>query len=117
LKSFGVNAPIDVWPLLPQYSILAERYNDHFFSSQELLFPSQGEGQDVKWTTYFHRVLLPRLVLSDDVVRNVLRALRGIPCSDHQKAGLSLGHQFAEMTLSETKPFWAPEDMPDRRTV
>ena len=86
-------------------SILAERYNDHFFSSQELLFPSQGEGQDVKWVTYFHHVLLPHLVLNDG-------ALRGIPCSDHRKAGLSLSHQFAEMTLPETKPLWAPEDVP-----
>lgn len=101
--------PVDLWPLLRQFEVLTERYVDAFFSSQDALFPNPGDEQDVRWSRYFHHVLLPHLLQNDELVRNVLRAVRALPCNDSPGAASAVGQYFAEMTLPETAPTWGPE--------
>lgn len=113
LTSFGVDASVDLWPLIAPFGVLTERYVAQFFSPQECLFPSLIEQQDQKWIRYFHHVLVPHLIASDEVVRNVLRAVRALPSHQPDQAAIALSQYFAEMTLPESKPLWAPEDAVD----
>lgn len=110
LTVFGVSSSVDVWPLLSPFSVLAERYVEHFFTPQAGLFPNPSEQQDERWSRYFYHVLVPHLVIEDEVVRNVLRAVHALPCKKPDDAATSLTHYFNEMTLPESRPAWAPED-------
>jgi hypothetical protein len=110
LGSFGVDAPVDVWPLLTPFSVLTERYATQLFSPQESLFQVPSEKQDEKWG---HHILVPHLIASDEVVRNVLRAVRALPSQHPEQAAVALSQHFTEMTLPDTSPPWAPEDAVD----
>ena len=55
-----------------------------------------------------HHQLVPGLVANDDVVRSVLRAVGGLPCSNPQEAARVLCHHLSEMTLPDCLPGWAP---------
>jgi len=109
LRSVGTETRIDLWPLLNPFMVLAERYVAAFFSPQDALFPVPGGKEDERWSRYFHHVLLPHLLQHDELVRNVLRAVHALPCNDPQGAANAVGHFFAELTLPETAPLWAPE--------
>lgn len=109
LRSVGADTRIDLWPLLNPFMVLAERYVGTFFSPQDALFPAPDGKADECWSRYFHHVLLPYLLQQDELVRNVLRAVRALPCNDPQGAANAVGHFFAELTLPETAPLWAPE--------
>jgi len=111
LNSFSVDAPIDIHPLLDPFSILAERYIEEYFSPQKNLFPALEQEQDVKWGHYYHQVLMPHLLANDDIVRNVLRAVRAIPSKKPQEAVIALKQHFIEMTFPEMPPPWAPENI------
>jgi hypothetical protein len=113
LSSFGVDAGVDPWPLLGPFTVLAERYVERFFSPQDNLFQDPMERQDEKWGKYFHHVLVPHLLTNDEVVRNVLRAVRALPSQQPEQAAIALSQYFAETTLPETRPLWAPEDIVD----
>tara|TARA_A100001391_G_scaffold65342_1_gene40931 strand:+ start:22000 stop:22479 length:480 start_codon:yes stop_codon:yes gene_type:complete len=113
LTAFGVSSSVDVWPLLSPFSVLAERYVEHFFSPQAGLFPDPAEQQDERWNRYFYHVLVPHLVIEDEVVRNVLRAICALPCRQPDEAAMALTHYFSEMTLPESRPPWDPEDNVD----
>ena len=113
LHAMGAETAVDVWPLLRPFEVLTERYIAAFFTPQDALFPNPGDGQDVRWSRYFHHVLLPHLLQNDELVRNVLRAVRALPCNDSQAAAGTLAQLFSEMTLPETAPAWAPEDILD----
>lgn len=109
LRSVGINTRIDLWPLLNPFVVLAERYIAAFFSPQGVLFPAPDGKEDERWSRYYHHVLLPHLLQQDELVRNVLRAVHALPCADPQGAASAISHFFAEMTLPETAPLWAPE--------
>ena len=113
LRSVGADTRIDLWPLLNPFMVLAERYVAAFFSPQDALFSAPGGKEDERWSRYFHHVLLPHLLQQDELVRNVLRAVRALPCNDPQGAASAVGQLFAEMTLPETAPLWAPESILD----
>ena len=108
-----MDAPVDVWPLLTPFSVLTERYATQLFSPQESLFQVPSEKQDEKWGRYFHQILVPHLIASDEVVRNVLRAVRALPSQHPEQAAVALSQHFTEMTLPDTSPPWAPEDAVD----
>jgi hypothetical protein len=101
---------VDLWPLMNMYSVVCDRYTDAFFSPQAKLFANPADAQDEKWGRYFHHVLVPHLLLEDEFVRNVLRAMMAIPCKNPQLARDALVQHVSEMTLPETRPLWAPED-------
>jgi len=101
---------VDLWPLMNMYSVICDRYTEIFFSHQENLFPNPSDAQDEKWSRYFYHVLVPHLLLENEFVRNVLRAMMVIPCKNHQLARVALVQYVSEMTLPESRPLWAPED-------
>lgn len=109
LAAFGVSSSVDVWPLLSPFLVLAERYVEHFFTPQLFLFPDPAEQQDEIWNRYFYHVLEPHLVIEDEVVRNVLRAVHALPCKQPEDAATALTHYFNEMTLPESRPAWVLE--------
>jgi hypothetical protein len=113
LRSVGSDTRIDLWPLLNPFMVLAERYVVAFFSPQDSLFPTPGGKEDERWSRYFHHVLLPHLLQHDELVRNVLRAVHALPGNDPQSAASAIAQFFAEMTLPETAPLWAPESILD----
>lgn len=113
LTSFGVSSTVDHEPLLEPFAVLSERYVDRFFSPQGDLAIEPGQRQDEKWHRYFHHVLVPHLLSNNDVVRDILRAVRALPSRRLEQTSSRLGHYFAEMTLPETRPLWAPEESID----
>ncbi len=109
LRSVGIDIRINLGPLFNPFMVLAERYVVAFFSPQGELFPTPDGNWNERWNRYFHHVLLPHLLQQDELVRNVLRAVHALPCNDSRGAASVIGHFFAEMTLPETAPLWAPE--------
>ena len=71
LASFGVDAPVDVWPLLTPFRALTERYATQLFSPQESLLQVPSEKQDEKWGIYFHHILVPQVKANDQLLRTV----------------------------------------------
>lgn len=112
LREWGYKS-VDLWPLMNMYSVVCDRYTDAFYSPQAKLFANPADAQDEKWGRYFHHVLVPHLLLEDEFVRNVLRAMMAIPCKSPQLARDALVQHVSEMTLPETRPPWAPEDAID----
>ena len=55
----------------------------------------------------------PTLLQDDELVRNVLRALGAIPCTDAKLAVLALTATLTNMTLPAQRPPWAPETQDD----
>ena len=109
LRDFGFDR-INLWPLMGMFKVVCERYIEEFYTGQEELFERHLGGQDMKWSRYWHHVLVPNLLQDDDFVRNVLRAMMAIPCKSPKQAGDALIQIILEMTLPETKPPWSPED-------
>jgi hypothetical protein len=100
-------------PLLAPFDVLSERYAGHFFSPQRSLFEVPSEKQDAQWSKYFYHIMIPRLLLGDDVVRNVLRSVRALPSQHPEHAATALIQHFEEMALPEKKSRWAPENAID----
>lgn len=112
LQEYG-HKSVNLWPLMNMYCVVCDRYTDAFFSPQANLFANPSDAQDEKWERYFHHVLVPHLLLEDEFVRNVLRAMMALPCRNPQLARDALVQHASEMTLPETRPPWAPEDVID----
>ena len=108
VSNLGGRSPVDVWPLVAAYSLACERYISTFYSPQRSLMPTPGGEPDELWCNYIYRELIPDLVARDDVVRNVLRAVGGLPSRSPQEAAHSVYQCCEEMTLPDSPPAWAP---------
>lgn len=84
-----------------------------FRSASTNLFQEPSEEQDVKWNRYFHQILVPHIIGSDEVVRNILRVVRALPSQHPELAADALSLHFTEMSLPDRRPLWAPEDAVD----
>jgi hypothetical protein len=113
LSRFGIDQPVDLWPLLAPFTLLAERYIEHFFNPQDNLFHEQLERQDEQWSKYFYQILVPHILSNDEAVRNILRSVGALPCSLPEQTSAALKHYFSVTTLPETFPLWSPEDKLD----
>ena len=113
LRTLGLSAPVEAWPLFASFTVLSDRYIEHFFSPQVEVFATLKDLPDEKWGRYFYYVLMPHLLRNDDVVINTLRAVRALPCSRPEKAAEALVHHFTEMTMPGSEQAWAPEDLID----
>ena len=105
VRELTQDGPIGLYYLLPAYSILCARYNERFFSPQENLFKNPSQEQDARWARYFWSRLTPRLLESDEIVRNVLRAVRGIPCADQRAASDALKQSATDCLLPNYDEF------------
>ncbi|SDT87155.1 hypothetical protein SAMN05216296_0094 [Pseudomonas pohangensis] len=110
LRDFGLDGQINIWPLYSPYEVLSERYLELFYSPQLEIFRDRSNMQDEKWFKYFHHALIPTLIADDEIVRNVLRSVGGLPSKQPKDAAMALKHYFSEMTLPDSAPLWAPEE-------
>lgn len=110
LRELGISSPINVWPLVPAYDLIGQRYIEALYQPQRNLFPRGGGEPDEEWWRYFHHVLVPWLLREDAVVRDILRAVGGLPAQGSLPAADAVRHFVAEWTLPSTQPPWAPED-------
>lgn len=110
LRRLDREQPINVAALLQGYTVIAERYIDAFYSPQAALFPG-GKDAEAQWWRYWHHVLMPVLVEDDAQVRHILHAVGGLPSADGHQAGVAFTQHVITMTLPETAPAWAPENL------
>lgn len=110
LRRLDREQPINVAALIQGYTVIAERYIDAFYSPQAALFPGE-KGAEAQWWKYWNHVLMPVLVEDDAQVRHILRAAGGLVSKDGHQAGLAFTQHVTAMTLPETVPAWAPEDL------
>lgn len=104
---------VNLWSLMNMYTVACERYCKEIFSPQIEIFFNPGDAQDVKWSRYFHHILVPNLLQDDVFVRNVLRATMALPSQNARGASEALVQHLMEMTLPSTRPLWAPENKID----
>jgi hypothetical protein len=65
------------------------------------------------WSQFVYWELIPTLVRDDTLVRNVLRALGGLPCKSPEQAASTVYQHFLEMNLPNQHPPWAAEELID----
>lgn len=114
LRRLGWNEVFDVHGLLPAWRILCHRYVDELYSPQlplplptdDPLLQDPLNAPVVTWQRFVHHQLIPALVESNEVVRNVLFAVGGLPCRDRKTAVEALKLQLREMTLPGQSPTW-----------
>jgi len=110
LRKLDRERPINVAALIQGYTVITERYIDAFYSPQAALFPSEKDAE-TKWWKYWHHVLMPMLVEDDAQVRHILRAIGGLVTTDSHQAGVAFTQHMTTMTLPETAPAWAPDNL------
>ncbi len=95
---------IDLAPLLSVYQCSCERYNSELYSPQQDLW---GEAQDEpyqRWSRFFHHGLVPTLVADSQSVRNVLRVMGKLPCTNPGQASAALVAEVTNMALPGQVP-------------
>jgi hypothetical protein len=112
LRDFGQIRPIDVVPLFPAWRVLCDRYLVELYDPQLRLFGNPETDAVYAWTEFVHRRLFERLVRDDELVRNVLRGLGGLPCRSPAQAVQGVFIYLSGMTLPNSAPAWAPETPP-----
>ena len=110
LSRFAIDQPVDLWPLLAPFTLLAERYIEHFFNLQDNLFLEHLERQDEQWWKYFYQILVLHILSNDEAVRNILRCVGALLSNHPEQKSAALKHYFSVTTLPETFPLWSPVD-------
>lgn len=110
LRRLDREQPINVATLIQGYTVITERYIDAFYSPQAALFPGAKDAE-AQWWKYWHQVLTPVLVQDDALVRQILHAVGGLPSTDGHQAGVAFTQHVTTMTLPDTAPAWASEDL------
>jgi hypothetical protein len=110
LRAFGVRESVDLAPLIPAWRCLCERYLTARYDPQLGLFEDHRTQVETGWERFVYHELLPELVRNDDLVRNVLRSLGGLPCQSRGQAASAVYQYILEMVLPAEAPPWAPEE-------
>ncbi len=111
LRRLGFQEAIDVTPLMEAWRYLCKRYCSERYDSQQTLFCNSETELEEIWGKFVYHELIPQLVREDELIRNILRAVRGLPCKDPDKAAEAVYQYFLEMTLPAIPPPWAPEEI------
>ncbi|QLQ05381.1 MAG: hypothetical protein HZY76_04250 [Anaerolineae bacterium] len=110
LHAFGQSERVDLTPLLPAWRCICERYLSSRYDSQISLFEDHRTQLATTWEQFVYHKLFPTLIRDNELVRNILRALGGLPCQSREQAA-SFVHQYVlEMTLPDHAPLWMPEE-------
>jgi hypothetical protein len=110
LRKWGSES-LKVGPLILPWQLICHRYLWERHDPQlSLLSKTPLMEAAEAWSQFVYWHLLPHLVLDDEFVRNVLRALGGIPCESPERAVTAVGSFLAEMTLPDAAPPWDPEE-------
>lgn len=122
LEDLGCERPYCVQPLLPVWQIVCRRYVAELYSPQLPLPPpllgdpflqQPLDAPAAAWRRFVCARLLPELVQCNEVVRNVLASVGGLPCRDPQTAVDALKLHVREMLLPDQAPLWID---PETRT-
>jgi hypothetical protein len=99
LRDFGVSQGLDVALLLGAWERVCERYLSERYDPQTSLFQAHDRQVERAWGVFLYQHLLPELVRNDELVRNVLRALGGLPSRAPKAAAEAVELHLAEMSL------------------
>ncbi len=111
LQRLGLQESINVVPLMNAWLYLCKRYRAERYDPQQNLFRNSETELEELWGKFVYHELIPQLLREDELVRNILRAVRGLPCTDPDKAAEAVYQYFLEMTLPAMSPPWAPEEI------
>ncbi|MBN2299512.1 MAG: hypothetical protein JXM72_13000 [Deltaproteobacteria bacterium] len=111
LRKFGFQTRVDLSPLIPAWQYVCKRYRDERYDPQMQLFCDNGTKLEQMWGQFVYHDLVPQLLRENEFVRNVLRALGGIPCTSPDKAAGAVYQYFLEMTLPAMQPSCTHEDI------
>jgi hypothetical protein len=114
LREFGFQS-VELRPLIPAWQCLCLRYQTELDDPQMSLFQEHDRLSQLReaWGQFVYWKLIPKLVQDDSLVRNVLRSLGGLPCQSPEQAANAVYQHFLEMTLPDTRPPWAAEEILD----
>jgi hypothetical protein len=105
VRALTYEARVDLTPLIGPWVLLCERYRDIKYSPQIPLLPDRAVGEPMRWTNFVHQRLLPQLIQDDELVRNVLRVLGGLPCASRAEAAVAIRSYVANVFM---EPDWVP---------
>ena len=111
LRRLGFQEAINVEPLMDAWRYLCRRYRDERYDPQQNLFCNRETELEELWGKFVYHELIPQMLREDELVRNILRAVRGLPCKDPDKAVEAVYQYFLEMTLPTMSPPWAHEEI------
>lgn len=104
---------IDLAPLLPVFWRACERYNDEIYSPQAELWGREQNDAFMQWSRYFHHHFVPAFVSENRTVRDVLRAMRKLPCDDPRLACEALVAEAVNMAVPTLLPGVLRADLPN----
>jgi hypothetical protein len=107
LRAFGSHASVDVAPLMPAWQCLCDRYVSERYSAQLSLLRDGDSDLTEDWGKFLYHEMFPTMLRDDSLVRNVLRALGGLPCASTKQAAGAVRQHILEMTLPSSPPLWA----------
>lgn len=85
------------------WECLCKHYMAECYDPQLLLFEDFNAKTTGAWVSFFENELLPKVLDDDDLVRNILCAVGGLPCESPQNAGLLVYSYIKEMTFSNSQ--------------
>jgi len=101
LRDFGIMESVNLAPLIPSWDCICDRYLAERYDPQPTLFEDHDEQCKREWNEFVYWRLIPTLLRDDEFVRNVLRALGGLPCQSPPQAAASTRQYFQDMVLPE----------------
>ncbi|RJP24371.1 MAG: hypothetical protein C4520_04195 [Candidatus Abyssobacteria bacterium SURF_5] len=100
----------DMTPLVSVWEAICGRYLAERYTPQLPLFQDHDTETREDWEKFINLEMFPRLVNEDEVVRNILRAMGGLPCKSPRGAASAVCSYIDEMVLPGVPPLWAPEE-------
>lgn len=114
LRRMGHSEPIGTTLLYPAWRRLCARFLDERYDAQLALFGKNlAEHRAERFREFVYWELFPVLEEENELVRNVLRAVGGLPCTSKQDAADAVLQYFEEMTLPSARPRWTQEESPE----
>jgi hypothetical protein len=112
IDTLGASEPVTLLPLQDSWKVVCQRYCKEAADHQLNLLDNEA-GTERQWGKWVYHVFFPTILQDDEFVRNVLRAVGAIPCTDAKIAATALTAALKNMTLPAQTPPWAPEMQDD----
>ncbi|MBU2548012.1 MAG: hypothetical protein KKB20_06370 [Proteobacteria bacterium] len=110
LRQLGVREPMELRLLIPAWRCLCERYLSERYDRQMTLFEDFYTHVQKDWECFVYHEVLPNLLLDDELVRNVLRAIGGLPSKSPEEAASMVHHYISELAFPGSPQPWDPEE-------
>ena len=106
LRAFGVTRGFDLRPLFPAWRALCDRYAIERYDPQQDLFLTEGARISSAWSHFVDDEIFPLVRMENEVVRNILRAIAGLPCRSREAAANAVQEFF--LAVEFEPPLWQP---------